>query len=72
VAGRQAQAREKLESCVLALQTMRLEVVRLRSGPQNFQTITSVAEKAMALGREVDAAMYARDEMAKLNLGGKR
>ena len=72
VAGRQAQAREKLESCLLALQTMRLEVVRLRSGPQNFQTITSVAEKAMALGREVDAAMYARDEMAKLNLGGKR
>ena len=69
--GREAQVKEKLESCLLALQTMRLEMVRLRSGPQNFQTITSVAEKAMALGREVDAAMYARDEMAKLNLGGR-
>ncbi|MEO6446354.1 MAG: serine/threonine-protein kinase [Gemmatimonadaceae bacterium] len=71
LSSRRSRAREKLESCVLALQNMRLEVVRLRSGPQNFQTITSVAEKAMALGREVDAAMYARDEMAKLNLGGR-
>ncbi len=64
-------AREKLESCQLALQNMRLEVVRLRSGPQNQQTITSVAEKAMALGREVDAVVYARDEMAKMRIGGR-
>lgn len=69
--GRLSQSREKLESCMLALQNMRLEVVRLRSGPQNFQTITSVAEKAIALGREVDAAVYARDEMAKLKIGGR-
>lgn len=69
--GRLAASREKMESGAVALQNMRLEVVRLRSGPQNFQTITSVAEKAMALGREVDAAVYARDEMAKLNLGGR-
>lgn len=69
--GRLSQAREKLESCVVALQNMRLEVVRLRSGPQDFRTITSVAEKALALGREVDAAVYARDEIAKLKLGGR-
>ena len=69
--GRLAQSRDKLESCMLALQNMRLEVVRLRSGPQNYQTITSVAEKAMAIGREVDAAVYARDEMAKMKLGGR-
>ena len=68
---RLSQAREKLESCNVALQNMRLEVVRLRSGPQNHQTITSVAEKAMALGREVDAVVYARDEMAKLRIGGR-
>jgi len=68
---RLAQARERLESCTVALQNMRLEVVRLRSGPQNQQTITSVAEKAIALGREVDAAVYARDEMAKLRIGGR-
>jgi eukaryotic-like serine/threonine-protein kinase len=69
--GRLALSREKMESGAVALQNMRLEMLRLRSGPQNFQTITSVAEKAMALGREVDAAVYARDEMAKLNLGGR-
>jgi serine/threonine-protein kinase len=71
LAGRLAQARERLESCTVALHNMRLEVVRLRSGPQNQQTITSVAEKAIALGREVDAAVYARDEMAKLRIGGR-
>jgi len=69
--GRLAQSRERLESCLVALQNMRLEVVRLRSGPQNYQTITSVAERALRLGRDVDAAVYARDEMAKLNLGGR-
>ncbi|MFP5353901.1 MAG: serine/threonine-protein kinase [Gemmatimonadota bacterium] len=69
--GRLSTSRDKLESCLLALQNMRLEVVRLRSGPQNYQTITSVADKAIALGREVDAAVYARDEMAKLKLGGR-
>lgn len=68
---RLSQAREHLESCNIAHQNMRLEVVRLRSGPQNHQTITSVAEKAMALGREVDAVVYARDEMAKLRIGGR-
>jgi serine/threonine-protein kinase len=68
---RTAQSRSKLESCLLALQNMRLEVLRLKAGPQTFQTITSVAEKAMALGREVDTAMYVKDEMAKLKLGGR-
>jgi serine/threonine-protein kinase len=71
LATRLGQARERLESCTVALHNMRLEVVRLRSGPQNQQTITSVAEKAIALGREVDAAVYARDEMAKLRIGGR-
>ncbi len=69
--GRLAQSKEKLESCLLALQNMRLEVVRLRSGPQTYQSITSVAEKAIALGREVDSAMYAKDEIAKMKLGGR-
>jgi serine/threonine-protein kinase len=69
--GRLSQSREKLESCILALQNLRLEVVRLRSGPQNYQTITSIAEKAIALGRDVDSAMYVKDEMAKLKSGGR-
>jgi serine/threonine-protein kinase len=59
--------REKLESCAIALQNMRLDVVRLKAGSQTFEHITSVAEKAVALAREVDTAMYVKDEMSKLS-----
>jgi serine/threonine-protein kinase len=63
---RAALHREKLESCSIALQNMRLDVVRLKAGSQTFAHITSVAEKAVALAREVDTAMYVKDEMSKL------
>jgi serine/threonine-protein kinase len=63
---RRDQSRDKLESCHMALQNMRLDVVRLKAGSQTIQQITLVAEKAMALAREVDNAVYVADEMAKL------
>ena len=58
----------KLESCALALQNMRLDVVRLRTGTnaESWQHITSVADQAMALAREVDNAVYVADEMARI------
>ena len=65
--GRGAVQREKLESCAIALQNMRLDLVRLKAGSQTFEHITSVAEQAAALAREVDTAMYVRDEMSKLS-----
>jgi serine/threonine-protein kinase len=58
--------KERMESCAVALENMRLDVLRLRSGAQTFEHITSVAEKAVALAREVDTAMYVKDEMSKL------
>ncbi len=61
--------RSKLESCSLALRNMRLDVLRLKSGPQTYESITLVAEKAASVARDVDNAMYVRDEMAKL--GGR-
>jgi serine/threonine-protein kinase len=64
---RAASQREKLESCAIALQNMRLDVVRLKAGSQTFEHITTVAEKAVALAREVDTAMYVKDEMSKLS-----
>ncbi|MGQ0646756.1 MAG: serine/threonine-protein kinase [Gemmatimonadaceae bacterium] len=67
---RTATQREKLESCAIALQNMRLDIVRLKAGAQTFEHITSVAERAVALAREVDTAMYVKDEMSKL--GGRR
>jgi eukaryotic-like serine/threonine-protein kinase len=56
----------RLESCSIALQNMKLDVLRLKTGNQSWQHVTSVAEAAMALAREVDAQVYVGDEMARL------
>jgi serine/threonine-protein kinase len=66
---RRSEMSGKLESCALALQNMRLDVVRLRTGTnaESWQHITSVADQAMALARDVDNAVYVADEMARIN-----
>jgi serine/threonine protein kinase len=66
---RRAEMNGKLESCALALQNMRLDVVRLRTGTnaESWQHITAVADQAMALAKEVDNAVYVADEMARMN-----
>ena len=66
---RRAEMSGKLESCALALQNMRLDVVRLRTGTnaESWAHITSVADQAMALARDVDNAVYVADEMARIN-----
>lgn len=73
---RRERAREKLESCLLALENMRLDVIKLKAGSQTLQQITQVAERARELASEVDNAMYVASEMAKLKgqglLGGTR
>ena len=63
---RRERSREKLESCLLALENMRLDVIKLKAGSQTLQQITLVAERARELASEVDNAMYVADEMAKL------
>ena len=63
---RRAQASARLEGCAMALQSMRLDVLRLRAGALSHQQVTSVAEQALTLAREVDSAMYVADEMARL------
>ena len=63
---RRAQAASRLEGCAMALQSMRLDVLRLRAGALSHQQVTSVAEQALTLAREVDSAMYVADEMARL------
>ena len=69
LARRRGEMNGKLESCAIALQNMRLDVVRLRTGTnaEGWQHITSVADQAMALAREVDNAVYVADEMARMN-----
>ena len=55
----------KLETCRLLLQNMRTDLLRLKTSPQGQEHITTLAEQALALAREVDAVNYANDEMAR-------
>jgi len=54
----------KLESCALALQSMRVDVLRLRAGgvASVSQHITLLTERARSLADEVDAAVGGVDE----------
>ncbi len=60
VARRHDDARAKLDSCVLALQNMRLDILRLRAGAvaSAGNHITQLTERARSLADEVDAAIY--------------
>ncbi|MEP6782000.1 MAG: protein kinase [Gemmatimonadaceae bacterium] len=58
--------RARLESCRLALENVRLDLVRLRTGNSSVQSVTLVAEQAMALAREIDIAVSAANEVRDL------
>ncbi len=58
--------RGQLESCRIALENVRLDLVRLRTGNSSVQSVTQVAEQAMALAREVDIAVAAANEVRDL------
>ena len=68
---RRERSREKLESCLAALASMRLDVVRLKASSQTFQQVTQIAERARELAAEVDNRAYVAAELAKLQ-GGQR
>ncbi len=63
---RRTEMAARLDSCAIALQNMKFDVLRLKTGNQSWQHVTSVAEQAMALAREVDSVVYVGDEMARL------
>ena len=72
VAGRRDTIAGKLETCALALQNMKLDVLRLRAGAQTHQQITSLAMNALDLAQNVDSALYVADEMGRVtNRGGR-
>ncbi|HEY2026166.1 MAG TPA: serine/threonine-protein kinase [Gemmatimonadaceae bacterium] len=60
----------KLETCALALQNMRFDLMRLGVSPQMHQHITSLANQAMSLAENVDDAVFVANEMGRL--GTKR
>ncbi|HUQ45048.1 MAG TPA: protein kinase [Gemmatimonadaceae bacterium] len=57
----------KLETCALALQNMRFDLMRLGASPQMHQHITSLANEAMKLTDNVDDALFVADEMGRMN-----
>ncbi|HEX2779087.1 MAG TPA: serine/threonine-protein kinase [Gemmatimonadaceae bacterium] len=66
LAARRDQMAARIESCALALQSMRFDVLRLRAGAQSHAQVTSLALEALSLAREVDYAVSANDDVARL------
>jgi serine/threonine-protein kinase len=56
----------RLDTCALALQNMRLDLIRLGTSPQMHQHITSLANQALSLAANVDDALSIADEMGRL------
>jgi serine/threonine-protein kinase len=71
-AKRRSEMLARLDSCAIALQNMKFDVLRLKTGNQSWQHVTSVAEQAMALAREVDSVVYVGDELARLQRSSPR
>ena len=63
---RREKAAQGLETCRLALHNMRLDILRLKAGQQSHDQITTMTERANDLAREVDAVVYAGDQMMGL------
>ena len=63
--------RGQLDSCRIALENVRLDLVRLRTGNSSVQSVTMIAEQAMALARDVDIAVSAAGEVrSAMRAGG--
>jgi serine/threonine-protein kinase len=63
---RRAAAEEKLNRAISAMRQLRMDVGRLSTGTRSYDSVTQVAEQAVAIGKEVDAVLYAQDEMARV------
>jgi len=61
--GKRELRRAQLESCRIALENVRLDLVRLRTGNSSVQSVTLVAEQAMQLARDVDIAVQSANEV---------
>jgi serine/threonine-protein kinase len=52
----------KLETCVVALENIKLDLIRLSAGSQTPHHVTTLAMDALNLADSVDAALYVGDE----------
>jgi len=63
---RRETAEQKLDRCLTAMRSMRLDLLRLSTGSRSYESVTILAEQARQLGGEVDAVLYAQDEIARV------
>jgi serine/threonine-protein kinase len=56
----------KIETCAIALQNMRFDLLRLGASPQSQQHITALANQAIKLTEDVDDALFVADQMGRL------
>jgi serine/threonine-protein kinase len=57
----------KLDTCVIALQNMKFDLIRLNSGGQTHQHVTALAMDAMHLADSVDSALNLPDDPRRAN-----
>jgi len=63
---RRAAIAAKLDTCSVALQNIKFDLMRLGAGAQTHQQITSLAMDALSLADSVDRALFVADEMGRL------
>jgi serine/threonine-protein kinase len=66
VANRRAAIAAKLDTCSVALQNIKFDLMRLGAGAQTHQQITSLAMDALSLADSVDRALFVADEMGRI------
>ena len=66
LAKRREEMASKIETCSLALQNLKFDMLKLKTSNQSWQHLTTIAGQAMELAREVDNAVYVGDAMNRL------
>ena len=66
LAKRREEMASKIETCSLALQNLKFDMLKLKTNNQSWQHLTTIAGQAMELAREVDNAVYVGDAMNRL------
>ncbi|HLV24910.1 MAG TPA: serine/threonine-protein kinase [Gemmatimonadales bacterium] len=60
--------REKLESCLLALRNLRLDLSRMEVGSRSYQQVTTLVEHAQQIANDMDGILSAEREVSSRTL----
>jgi serine/threonine protein kinase len=69
---KRAELEEKVESCAIALQNLRFDLLRLQTGATSPASVTQIAEHAMTLARDVDGLIAANAEVERRGASAQR